>query len=138
MTSMPPALIGVDTNVVLRYLLRDDEEQYELALGAFASFTPDHPGFITQVTLAETYWVLSRSLKISRADCLRIMRLLFENASLDFDDAEGVGRAIVLAEQGADFGDALIHGAMELFGVERIITFDRKAADRLGWTLLTG
>ena len=129
-------LTGIDTNVLLRYLLRDDHAHYSLAERAFAQLTPESPGFITQVTLAETYWVLSRSLKLPRRECLTVMRRLFESEALEFDDAEGVGRAIALAENGADFGDALVQGAMELFGVTRTVTFDRRAAERLGWELL--
>ena len=39
-------------------------------------------------------------------------------------------------EAGADFADALIQGAMELFGIDETVTFNRAAAERLGWTLL--
>ena len=127
---------GIDTNVLLRALLQDDQSQSPVAAGTFAQLTPDAPGFITQITLAETHWVLSRSLKLPRRECLTIMRRLFESEELEFDDAEGVGRAIALAENGADFGDALIQGAMELFGVTRTVTFDRRAAERLGWEML--
>lgn len=129
-------LTGIDTNVLLRALLQDDPAHSPIAERAFARLSPDAPGFITQVTLAETYWVLSRSLKLSRRECVAIMRRLFESEALEFDDGEGVGRAIALAEEGADFGDALIQGAMELFGVDRTVTFDRRAAERLGWEYL--
>ncbi|GAB2551080.1 hypothetical protein [Leucobacter ruminantium] len=59
-----------------------------------------------------------------------------ESEVLEFDDGEGVVRALTLAEQSADFGDALIAGAMGLFGVDRVVAFDRRAASRLGWALL--
>jgi len=127
---------GLDTNVMLRYLLRDDEAQYLVAEREFAGFDPQHIGFITQVTLAEVYWVLSQRRKLGRAGALAVIRRIIETESFEFDDGEGVVRALTLAEEGADFGDALIQGAMELFGVERTLTFDRRAADRLGWELL--
>lgn len=131
------SLVGIDTNVLLRYLLRDDEDQYLVAESLFYSFTPQRRGFITQVTLVETYWVLSRSLRIPRDACLAMMRQLIMTPTLECDDGEGMVRAITLAEEGADFADALIQGVMELFGVDEIATFDKDAANRLGWSLLT-
>lgn len=133
----PKGYVGIDTNVLLRFLLRDDAAQYIRAEKVFDGFTPEYPGFITQVTLAETHWVLSRALKLDRRACLAAIRRLIESEVLEFDDEESVARALVLAEEGADFGDALIQGAMELFGVDRTVTFDRRAAQRLGWELLS-
>jgi len=127
---------GLDTNVLLRYILRDDADQYAAAEAVFTSLTRECPGFITQVTLAEMYWVLSRSMKFSRAECLAVISKLVHAREFEFDDGESVVRALTLAEAGADFGDALIQGTMELFGVGRVVTFDRAAAQRLGWELL--
>lgn len=129
-------LTGIDTNVLLRVLLQDDPVQGPIAARFFRELGTDSPGFITQVTLAETYWVLARAKRLPRATCLAVIRRLVETEVLEFDDGEGVVRALSLAEAGADFADALIQGAMELFGVDETVTFDRAAAERLGWTLL--
>lgn len=129
-------LVGIDTNVVLRYVLNDDPDQYVRAVRLFQSLTTQRLGFITQVTLVETYWVLSRSLKLSRGECLALIRGLIETEVIDFDDGESVVRALALAEEGADFADALIEGAMELFGATETVTFDKAASERLGWRLL--
>lgn len=129
-------LTGIDTNVLLRVLLQDDPVQGAIAARFFRELGTDSPGFITQVTLAETYWVLARAKRLPRATCLAVIRRLVETEVLEFDDGEGVVRALSLAEAGADFADALIQGAMELFGVDETVTFDRAAAERLGWTLL--
>lgn len=129
-------LTGIDTNVLLRVLLQDDPVQGPIAARFFRELGTDSPGFITQVTLAETYWVLARAKRLPRATCLAVIRRLVETEVLEFDDGESVVRALSLAEAGADFADALIQGAMELFGVDETVTFDRAAAERLGWTLL--
>ncbi|WP_051297302.1 PIN domain-containing protein [Brevibacterium album] len=138
MSALGRSATGVDTNVLLRALLQDDATQSSVAAEVLLSFSREAPVFVTQITLAETYWVLRRSCGLSPQEGLAIMRRLLETESLEFDDSEGALRALVLAEQGADFGDALIAGAMELFGVERVVTFDRRAARRLGWDLLVG
>ncbi|QIM16881.1 type II toxin-antitoxin system VapC family toxin [Leucobacter insecticola] len=133
MTILNESLTGIDTNVLLRYLLKDDAKQYAVAKEFFASLSPSNPGFITQVTLAETYWVLAKSQKLPKATCLAIIGQLARSPVIEFDDGEGVMRAIILAEEGADFADALIEGAMGLFGVTETVTFDQHAASALGW-----
>jgi predicted nucleic-acid-binding protein len=129
-------VLGIDTNVLVRYVVRDDDVAFRAAESVLAGLTPDDPGFITQVTMAEFYWVTSRTYGFDRGNCLEAVRGLIGTESLEFDDGEGVVRALTLAEEGADFADALIQGSMELFGVAETVTFDRDAARRLGWRLL--
>ena len=129
-------MIGIDANVLVRYVVRDDEPQYAAAAEELEALTEDDPGFITQVVLAELFWVLARSYRFPIEACLSVLRGLVATPSLEFDDAEGGVRALDLAEGGADFGDALVQGAMELFGVRDTVTFDRTAARRVGWRLL--
>lgn len=136
MTGPGTRMIGLDTNVVLRYVLQDDLAQYAAAEKLLVSLTPESPGFITQVTLAEVYWVLSRSVRLPRRQCVAVIRSLVHTEVLEFDDGEGVVRALALADEGADFADALIEGTMDLFGVTETVTFDRHAAGRLGWRVL--
>jgi len=129
-------LTGIDTNVLLRFLVRDDEAQFAAAEQFLGRLTPASPGFVTQLTLAEVVWVLSRRYRFPKDACLAVVRGLIETEVLEFDDGETVVRALALAEDGADFADALIQGTMELFGAEETVTFDKDAADRLGWRLL--
>lgn len=129
-------LIGIDTNVILRYLLRDNEEQYSAASTVLESCTVDAPGFLTSVSLAEMYWVMRRGYKLPREVCLDMVRRLLRVEVLEFDDGEGIVQAVELAEDGVDFADALIHTTFQQFGVTEAVTFDRGAARRLGWRLL--
>jgi len=129
-------LTGIDTNVVLRAVLGDDPVQSAMAARLFRDLTATHRGFITQLTLAETYWVLNRAKRLAPGTCLAVIRGLIETEVLDFEDGETVVRALTLAEDGADFADALIQGTMELVGASETVTFDRDAAERLGWRLL--
>src|SRR5690606_7815847 len=100
------------------------------------SLTAESPGFLTQVALAEIHWVLSRGARLDGRTCLTVIRSLLEREALEFDDAEGAVQALELAEEGADFADALIEMTMQQFGATRTVTFDRQAADRLGWERL--
>jgi predicted nucleic-acid-binding protein len=129
-------VIGIDTNVLVRALVDVDHPGHGPAKELLAGLTEADPGFITEITLAELYWVMANSLSIDRGTRLQVIRGLIETPSLEFDDGEGVVRALSLAEEGADFPDALIHGAMEFFGVDETVTFDKAASKRLGWRLL--
>lgn len=130
-------MIGIDTSVLVRAIAEEDDAvAAATAREVLSSLTPDNPGFITQVTMAELYWVLSRTYRFDRTSCLAVVQSLVRTATLEFDDGEGVVRALHLAEAGADFADALIHGTMEQFGAHETVTFDRSAARRLGWRLL--
>ena len=129
-------MVGIDTNVLLRYLLRDHEQQFLLAERLLRSLTTQAPGFITHGTLAEVYWVLTRSLHLDRTSALAVIRQFIDTDCLEFEDGETIVRALDLAEQGADFPDALIQGSMEQFGATETVTFDRHAAHQLGWRLL--
>ncbi|GAA1519832.1 PIN domain-containing protein [Nocardioides humi] len=130
-------MIGIDTNVLVRaFAEQEDAASADAARRLLLDLTPEEPGFITQVTMAELYWVLSRSYGFDRESCLSVVSSLVRTESLEFDDGEGVVRALHLAEEGADFADGLIQGAMELFGINETVTFDRAASRRLGWRLL--
>src|SRR3954454_12944609 len=107
MIGMETRLTGIDTNVLLRYLTRDDDAQHAAAEKALLALTAESPGLISQLTLAELYWTLARGFKYSKQQCLGIIRGLLWSETLEFDDGEGVVRALQLAEDGADFADAL-------------------------------
>lgn len=80
--------------------------------------------------------MLSRSMKLPREKCLALIRGLIETDVIEFDDGESIVRALALAEEGADFAEALIEGTMELFGTTETVTFDKAASQHLGWRLL--
>lgn len=130
-------MLGIDSNVLVRaFAEEEDTRSVELARRFLSERTAGDPGFITIVTMAELYWVLSRSYGFDRRSCLNVIRGLLESDAYEFDDGEGVARALELAEGGADFADGLIQGTMELYGVPETVTLDRAASRKLGWRLL--
>lgn len=116
--------------------MRDDEHHHLLAASALGELTEEAPGFVTQVTMAEFYWVLSRGYRYPPETCLSTIHTLLTTSCLEFDDGEAIVRALTLAEDGADFADALIESVMETYGVAQTLTFDRRAASSLRWRLL--
>lgn len=81
-------------------------------------------------------WNLRRTYRFTKAECLAFIRRLTSLPTIQFDDAEGVERALDLAEQGADSPDALIHSTFEQFQCDEAITLDRGTSKHFGWRMV--
>ena len=129
-------MIALDTNVLVRHLVRDEPDQHKESLAVMATLSPDRPGFVAELVAAELWWVLSRTYKQPRAALLQVLTRLLQAPELEFEDGESVFRAVSAAREGADFADALLGETAELFGCDAVVTFDKGAARALGWQLL--
>ena len=100
-------MIAVDTNVLLRYLLRDDEAQAESSRRVIDG---EERVLITDVVLAETLWTLiGRRYRASRADLIGVVDKLLQEPNILFEDDEVIWSALqAYRETDADFADALI------------------------------
>jgi predicted nucleic-acid-binding protein len=130
-------VIGLDTSVLLRWVLDDVPEQAELAGAFMSTLTPERPGFVTEVTVMEMAWVLRSGYGFTPSDVLGVLEALLRSEVLEFDDGESVWEAVVHARTGADLNDALIAETFRLYGCSEASTFDRDAARRFGWRLLS-
>ncbi|MEJ7832874.1 MAG: type II toxin-antitoxin system VapC family toxin [Nocardioides sp.] len=129
-------MIGLDTNVLLRWLVRDVPEHVVAADAVMASLSVERPGFVTQVTVVEMAWALRSTYQRTKTEVLDVLEALLRTRELEFDDGESMWEAVVHARAGADFADALIAETFRLYGVEESVTFDRDAARRFGMRLL--
>ena len=100
-------MIAVDTNVLLRYLLRDDDAQAERARHLFERAARI---LITDVVLAETLWTLmGRRYGAAKADLIVVVDNLLQEPKVRFEDDEVIWSALqAYRETDADFADALI------------------------------
>ncbi|MGD0026454.1 MAG: type II toxin-antitoxin system VapC family toxin [Xanthobacteraceae bacterium] len=123
-------MIGLDTNVLLRYFVKDDLAQWEKATHFIAArCSSENPGFIDRVALCEMLWVLSRGHGYSRPDIVRVIQQLLATQELLLEDEELVRSALQSYESSRiDFPDALIARVNLARGCEGTATFDRKAA----------
>jgi len=139
---MPPSwpgrgMIGIDTNVLVRYLAQDDAVQSPLASQLMDGLTRDAPGFISQVVLVETTWVLARSYKMARSRIADVIETLLRARELVVEGAEVGHQALATYRStGADFSDALIAHAGLLAGCGETFTFDKAATAAPGMRLL--
>lgn len=130
-------MIGVDTNVLVRYLAQDEPNQARVAAKLFASLSPSSPAFVSHVVLAETVWVLESCYAADSSKIGEVVATLLRTDAIRVERADMVWQALrrFLATQG-DFSDALIAELAQAAGCERIFSFDRGAVTRSGMTLL--
>jgi predicted nucleic-acid-binding protein len=120
-------VLGVDTNILVRFFTRDDQAQFDSAARLIADAT-DGSLFISVVVLAELNWVLARAYDVPRKNLLLLMNSLLEMREFTVEAADRVRLALNMAgEQGCDFVDALIaYGNVEM-GCTATVSFDKKA-----------
>jgi predicted nucleic-acid-binding protein len=120
-------MIGVDTNVLLRFLLRDDPVQSPQAANFFAQRTAGDPAFVSLVTMVETVWNLRRRVPAEQLAATIGRLLISEHVVVQASDL--VSRALHdAAGAGADLADAVIAHLGIDADCDYTVTFDRKAA----------
>jgi predicted nucleic-acid-binding protein len=130
-------MIGLDTNVVVRYIMQDDVRQSAKATSLMESLTEDQPGFIGLVSIVELYWVLTSCYQLTDDQFRQALHVLLRARQLVVDRAELVVRALRVFESGrADFSDCLIERMAASAGCEQTFTFDVAAAKHAGMTLV--
>ncbi len=130
-------MIGLDTNVLARYVMQDDPRQSSRATRLIESLSAEAPGFVPVVTLVELVWVLSGSYGLNRAQVATVLETLLRSRELVIDRAELVAQALSrFGSAGVDFADALIERICAMAGCEATMTFDSGAAKLAGMTLV--
>jgi predicted nucleic-acid-binding protein len=123
-------VIGIDTNVLVRYLTDDDHEMADRAERLLdQECHPDNQAFINAVVLCETAWVLGRRYRYSRAQIVAVIAALLRVPSIAVEHGELVEDALDLYRySNVDFTDVLIGVINRRSGGAITATFDRKAA----------
>jgi predicted nucleic-acid-binding protein len=131
-------VIGLDTNVLVRYIVHDDDAQWSLASRLIDSLSEAQPGFISQIALVELVWVLTTIYSLGRQEIAETVSDLLQSRDLVIDRSDSVIRALRIYRVGsADFADCLIDALGRIAGCTQTVTFDQKAAKSAGMTLIT-
>ena len=127
-------MIGLDTNVLVRYIAQDDKTQSSLATALIEKeCSVSMPGYVGLVVLAEVVWVSESRYDATRKEVADIVRRILSIRQLVVQDAEIAWKALRLFETSkADFADCLIERTAFTAGCARTMTFDKRA----GMTLL--
>jgi predicted nucleic-acid-binding protein len=129
-------LIGLDTNVLVRYITQDDPDQSVRATALIESLSEDDPGFVSIVTVVEVYWVLRSAYKVSRDKGAKVIGTLLNAQELSVAAADAVRGALGRLDGRLDFADALIGELGRAAGCDHTATFDRRAAQLPGMQLV--
>lgn len=131
-------MIGLDTNIMVRYITQDDPGQTTLATHFIEQHcSRESPGFINYVVLCELVWVLKRCYKAEQTQALQVIEQILRTVQLQVQEPQVVWKALRLAQKGrADFADYLISQMNLAYGCETTVTFDQTAAEIKDITLL--
>lgn len=123
-------MIGVDTNILVRYLTQDDRAQSARATVILEhTLTEDEPGFVSLVTMVETVWVLDRAYRLADSAIAAVVERMLQADTLVIQNEQDVFTAMVALRAGtAAFADALIGALGRRAGCSATLTFDRKPA----------
>lgn len=130
-------MIGLDTNVLVRYIMQDDARQAAKANALIDSLTAEAPGFVSLVCVVELAWVLSSGYGLERPQVGGALELLLKADQLVVEQHEPVSAALLrFKDSKADFADSLIQSLCAHAGCERTLTFDKGAAKAAGMVLV--
>jgi predicted nucleic-acid-binding protein len=130
-------VIGLDTNVLLRYIVQDDPRQSPKATALIESLSANAPGFVTTVSVVELVWVMQSCYAVTREGIADALGQILRTKEIVVENAEVVWRAIRAFDAGdADFADCLIERSAAHAGCAEVYTFDRAAAKTGGMKLI--
>ena len=131
-------MIGLDTNVLIRYLAQDDPVQSPRATHLIEQrLTEEEPGFISVVAMAEIAWVLERAYGLADRDIAAAIEAILQAELLVVESEQEVFTAMTALKDGrGSFADALIAALGAKAGCSRTLTFDRRAQRLSSFELL--
>jgi predicted nucleic-acid-binding protein len=131
-------MIGLDTNVLARYVLRDDTHQADVVDKLIEKCIAEKILIvISLLTIQETEWVLRACAKIDKACVIAVFRALLESADVLIEGEDILEEALLHFENSnADFSDCLMVAKYRHIACDYMVTFDSKAAKIDGTVLL--
>ena len=128
-------MLGIDTHVLVRFLVRGDDAQFEKARKLIArEVAAGRRVFINQLVLMETEWVLRSRYVVPKTQIIEAISGLLNAADVQFEDEPAIEEALFIwKDSTADFADCLIGTKNRRMGCRATATFDVKAAKLPGF-----
>jgi predicted nucleic-acid-binding protein len=120
-------VLGFDTNIIVRYVVRDDPQRQARADHLFdKEISKSNHGFVNAVVLAELVWVLERSYRFPRTEIATVIAELLGNEKIELEHSAQIEKALdVFLKTDADFADIVINFVNHARGCTTTLTFDR-------------
>ena len=131
-------MIGLDTNVLCRYLLADDPVQTQKAAQIIdGAADQGEQCFISKIALCELVWVLENCTTMDRAEIVGILDRLLHTVQLEFEGRQLAHQALdQFRKSKGDFSDYLIHQTNLAAGCKKTKTFDKELSGNPGFEIL--
>ena len=122
-------MTGIDTNVLVRYLVQDDPEQSAQATRFIEkTISAANRGYVTSIVLCETVWVLARAYGQPKTALLEVIRGILEAEAFEVENRDCAWRAYFDFDKGeADFSDYLLAEICKAKGAAATVSFDKRA-----------
>ena len=120
-------MIGLDTNILVRYLTQDDSAQFAKAAAFIdAASERDEQFLVNAAVLCELVWVLATVYDYSREEIAQALEQIFTTAQFEIERLDEARQALGdFRSSKADFSDALIGRINRSLGAKHTVTFDR-------------
>jgi predicted nucleic-acid-binding protein len=130
-------MIGLDTNVLVRYLAQDDPVQSPQATDIVERrLSEENPGFVSIVAMVETVWVLDRAYGLGTVEIAATIERLLQADMLVVENEQEVFAAMIALKEGqGSFADGIIAALGVRAGCSHTLSFDRKAMRLPGFRL---
>jgi predicted nucleic-acid-binding protein len=131
-------MVGLDTNVLVRFLVRDDAEQFLRACRLIEGTGDQSEEILVSLNvLMESEWVLRTRYGVSKGEILGAISAMLDTERMWLEDEPTVEEALVQWQDSvADFADCLIGARNRRLGCRATVTFDAKAARLPGFVAL--
>lgn len=128
-------MVGLDTNVLVRYFTRDDEQQWQQATKLIEN---EEQCFVTNIVLCELVWVLrGEPYRFSKDEILDTLETMLHSQIFEFENRSAIYQALQRTRHGSgDFSDYLIGAIARQQGFQETATFDRKLRSEKGFIFL--
>ena len=128
-------MLGIDTNILVRFLVRDDETQFEKARRLIRrAVAAGRRVFVSQLVLLETEWVLRSRYGLQKIEIIEVVSGLLDANDVQFEDEPPIEEALfVWKDRSVGFADCLIGAQNRRLGCSATATFDVKASKLPGF-----
>ena len=132
-------MIGIDTNVLARYITQDDELQSGIATEFIENYCSNgNKIFVNHIVICELVWVLKKCYKLSKPKTIDVIEHILQISQFSIENVQIIWQALTDYKQGsADFADYVVGRTNTFNNCDETITFDQQASKSKGFALLS-